>query len=141
MKNIFIVTLITIVFCIAIGCAGSHVNLKFDNLRYPCSTSAFLYGPHDEILIKDDQLETISKFRYQQTFWGIGWSFIPLSTEDELVSKMNSEIESVKADGMINLTIISEQSAINSIPILNLLPLWPGATNVTVEGEIVKLKK
>ena len=123
-----------------VQCAGGRANLKFDDLKYPCSSSPFLYGPNDEILAKGKDLDVAAKFAYQKKFWGIGWSLIKLSKENELVSKMNADMESYKADGMINLTIKAEQNGINHIPVFNLLPIWPGATLVTVEGEIVRRK-
>ncbi len=111
-----------------------------DQLSYPVSLSPFLYGPRGELVAKAHGLVVVKQFEYKKTYWAIGYSLLSLSKVNDVASIINNEIDHATGDGMINLTITAKQNPINSIP-LSFLPIWPGATELEVKGEIVKLIK
>ena len=47
--------------------------------------------------------------------------------------------EEAGGDGIINVEFTSDYSKLNSVVLLNLLPIWPGCNTVSVSGNIVKL--
>lgn len=123
------------------NCAGSRASLKFQKLKYPCSMSAFLYGPNNEVLMKGRDLIVIGHVSFKQTFWGTCWSIIPLTDDTEFDDKINFEIKKLNGDGVINLQIQATSGKINQCLPFNLLPIWFGNTTVEVFGEVVTRKK
>lgn len=125
--------------CLLAGCAGGRGKITFDNLKYPASMSAFIYGDGNEMLSKGD-LRVLDTFRYEKRFWGIFWSGIPLSSEKGIAEAINRKVEDAGGEGVINLAVTTSTCGINSLPLLSFLPVLPGCVNVKVEGEIVKTK-
>lgn len=139
-KTIIIISIISTLSALFPACSGSRATIRFENLKYPCSTSAFLYGPNQEILVKGKDLKTVGFFQYEKKYWGILWSALRLSDSKDVMQKMNQEIINKNGEGIINLTVVAETHKINNVIPLNVLPIWPGATNVKFYGEIVRRK-
>ena len=126
------------VFIFFINCASAKSDLKFSTVKYPVSLSPYLYGPNWEKLQAGKQLTSVSKFFYKQSYYSILYGWLPLSSEKKFNEYINQKIKEKNAKGMVNLSISSQMCGINNIIILNILPVWPGCTIMTAQGEIVQ---
>ncbi len=129
------------------SCSHGKGVLRFDDLSYPVSTSAFLYGEDYALLQKGRDLEVIGSFRHTTRLWGIGWEPWDLSPgkgkEKELGGLLNEGIAKANGQGMINMTVSTSPcwlsityNVLFNMP--DILPFMPGCAAVTVEGEIVR---
>jgi len=137
----------TFFYCITIllafsmtGCfvAGSRGNVRFNELKYPASMSAYLYGPNNELLAKDRELQVVEQFSYKVNFWGTLYSLVSLTGVKDVSKEINNKIEYSGADGIINMKVISKPGILTHFHPLTLIPFWPSYTEVLIEGEIVK---
>lgn len=122
-----------------VGCAGARGELAFDQLRFPVSSSAFIYAP-DGRPVTVRELQRTGQLVWVERVWGIFWSWIPLSGTVDVSAPMNDQIARAGGQGVINLRVESENCGINYVPLLNLLPIYPGCTYVTITGDIVRLR-
>lgn len=122
------------------GCAGSRGVMTFDNLRHPTSMSAYIYGPNDEVLAKED-LMVMGNVHIEKAYWGFMFSLVNVSDDKKIVDAINQQVDEKGGDGVINLSVTAEGCAISGFTILQLLPIWPGCTNVVVTGDIVKARE
>lgn len=122
----------------ASGCAGARGSLAFDQLRYPVSSSSYLYGP-DEQVLDQTQLTSLTSFEVRQRLWGIFWSFIPLSGTEDISAAINQRIAEAGGEGVTNLSVQVENCGMNYVPFVNWLPIYPACTLVTVTGNVIKL--
>jgi hypothetical protein len=112
--------------------------MRFDELKYPASMSAYLYGPNNELLAKDSELQEISHFSYKMRFWGTFYSLVPLTGAKDVGQEVNNKIEASGGDGIINVKVSVKPGFLTDVHPLTLLPFWPSFTEVLMEGEIVK---
>jgi hypothetical protein len=124
-----------------LGFAGSRGQINFDNLKYPASMSAYLYGPDNGILTKDKELKVTKKLHLRKNSWNIFYTIIEISNNGDVVEEMNKEIAGSGGDGIVNVAVSSQDGITNSIPLLNLLPFWPTYSRITIKGDIVKYIK
>ncbi len=120
-----------------LGISGGRIN--FDNLQYPASMSISLYGPDGEVVEGGGKLKPIKRFEYTKYYWSTFYSIIPLSRTSDIVEQMNKEIKEAGGDGITSVSITSDYSKLTSAFPLNLLPIWPGCSKISVTGTIVKL--
>lgn len=100
--------------------------------------SSSLYGPHEEVLTVGKELVVIKKLHFEKNSWSLIYSLVSLSSNNDIVKKINHEISQSGGDGILNVEITSENGTMNKIYILNLLPIWPTYSKLTIEGDIVK---
>ena len=112
--------------------------MRFDELKYPASMSAYLYGPNNELLAKDRELQVIEPFSYKTRFWGTFYSLVPLTGTKDVSKEVNKKIEASGGDGIINVKVTAKPGFLTQFHPLTLLPFWPSFTEVLMEGEIVK---
>lgn len=128
------------------GCSASKGTIRFDTLEYPASMSAFLFDQNQNIVMKGRDLETLSTFEFKKHYWSLIYGLVPLNKpEAEICNYLNEVIEKDLGDGIINLSITIEHGIAEKITsfvmfIPNLLPIVPSSTQITVTGEVVKLK-
>lgn len=137
-RRLLITVSLSLVFILIGDCSGGRANLRLSELRYPVSLSGFLFGERGEILGKGSKLRVVRIFKYEKSYWNIGYSFLGFSDESAFDHYINKEIEIAGGDGVINLKVTSTGCLINSTPCLTFLPVWPGCTVVKIRGEIVK---
>ncbi|MDH5721662.1 MAG: hypothetical protein OEZ13_13745 [Spirochaetia bacterium] len=138
--NIFIIiSFFLIQHCIVGGAAGK---IKLKNSKYPVSLSHSLYDNDGKIVSEKNGLETIKHFKYNTSYWSILYTFIDLSDDEDITMYLNTELDDLRGDGVINLEIENKQ-CINHmfIPMITILPFWPSCTNINLEGDFVRLKK
>jgi hypothetical protein len=120
-----------------IGISGGRIN--FDDLKYPASMSSSLYGPDGEVMQQGSRLKAVKAFEYTKYYWSTFYSIIPLSGSRDIVEQMNNEIKDAGGDGMTTVSITSDYSKLTSVILLNMLPIWPGCSEIRITGTIVKL--
>ena len=141
MTRHYIIIVLLINFTLLAGCgAGARGKLKFDGVRYPLSMSAYLYDSDYNIVTRAKELDIVGQFEYQKRFWGLFYSIIPLSNDEDVATSINSRISETGGDGIINLSVTAYNCLFNSFPIISFLPIMPGCVDSVIRGEIVKLK-
>ena len=121
------------------GMGLSGGRLTFEDLQYPASMSGSLYGPKGEIVREQDGgLEPIKTFTFTKNYWSTFYSIVPLSRSSDIVEQINKEIKEAGGDGITNVSVSSDYSKLTSVLPLNLLPIWPGCSEIRVTGTIVK---
>jgi len=115
------------------GCTGARGSLRFDQLDYPVSSSGYLYTPEaiTEVVVVDQMYLSVN-------LWGIGWSLIPLNGKVDVSDLINYRISAAGGEGIINLSITTDNCGINYVWPLNMLPVWPGCVAVGIQGDIVR---
>lgn len=119
------------------GCGGARGALTFDGLRYPVSSSAFLYAA-DEREITDGQLQSVGVISTKVRLWSVFWSFIPITGTKDLSQPINDQIAQAGGEGATRVHVRVEGCGLNFVPFINWIPLYPGCTLVTVSGSVVK---
>jgi hypothetical protein len=140
--NRTIKTLLTtaLVSLCAVGCAGGRTTLVANDARYPISMSPGVRDS-DGSLVEKERRETVGTFRDERTAWGMLYSGVKLTPKKDISSQVNRQVATVKGDAVVNLRVRTTHCAWNFVPVLNLLPIWPGCTNVHVEGDIVRVSR
>jgi len=137
MKNILLILFALLI----IDCAGSRATIKLEKSVFPVSMSAFLFDANGNVLVKTRDLKVVGNFEYQKRFWGIFWSYGNFSDDSDISEAINKEIQAKNGDGLINFTVESDWCLINTIPILGMLPFWPGCTIAKIKAEIIKAEQ
>ncbi len=127
-------------FCL-VACAGGRGAIGFDSLQYPASMSGYLYNSEGHAL-PPESFVIADHFSKQLKIWGLAYSWAPVTkgSDTDVSGVLNAAIKKARGDGVIYLTVTSTRCWMNNVPIVTLLPFWPGCANVTVEGEIVRRK-
>ncbi|HMF39991.1 MAG TPA: hypothetical protein VKQ32_04830 [Polyangia bacterium] len=121
------------------GCAGARVNITAERARFPISMSdavrdksGELYGP--------PSFQRLGTFSVEATKIGILYSAVAPGSPLDISDAVNSQVTAVQGEAVIRLSVtVSEGCAfLNSFPVLNALPIWPGCVPITIEGEIVR---
>ena len=134
MKKLLVIAIVA-----ALGaCGGARGTLAFDGLKYPVSSSPFVYAP-DGQPVTLGPLAPVGVIDEDVRLWGIFYSWIPLSGTKDISDLINTRIAAVGGEGVINLALHVSNCGINYIPFINWLPIYPGCTYVRVTGTIVKL--
>jgi len=86
-------------------------------------------------------MDTVGQLKIETTVWGIFYSLIPLSGSVDVSSEINRQIDEAGGDAVAMLTVVADQCGVNWAWFFTFIPLWPGCTNVTISGVIVKQKR
>jgi len=121
------------------GCAGARGSLTFDQLAYPASMSPYLVDRTGRSR-SPGELEVVGRVKVEKKFWGMLYSWIPLTGRHDASQGINQQVRAVSGDGVVNLTVVSDWCGLNHIPLLPAIPLWPGCADVSILGKIVKIK-
>jgi hypothetical protein len=122
-----------------IGCAGARTTLEAPDAQYPVSLTRGIRGADGE-LVPVERREVVGKFRDTRTAWAILYSGVNITPTKDLSEAINEQIAARGGDAIVHLRVGSADCALNWFAILNLLPIWPGCTNIYVEGDIIRVK-
>ncbi len=139
--RIFSIMLIVFSFTMISCATSSRGQIGFDDLKYPASLSACLYGPNNEILTKDKDLQVIKKYYFKKISWNLFYGLVSLSDNSDVVKDINREIAETGGDGMVSIEVSSQEGIVNDFYFFNLLPFWPTYSKITIEADIVKYIK
>ena len=121
------------------GCAGARVNITAERSRYPISMSDVVRDKDGE-LYGPQTLQRLARFSLEATKVGILYSGLAPGSPLDISDAVNAQVAAAQGEAVINLevTVSTGCAPINSMPLLNALPFWPGCVPITVEGEIVR---
>lgn len=129
--------IISLLILILVNCSGGRAAIKLEKAQVPISMSPFLYSEDGKVLVKSKDLKVLGKFEYEKRFWGILWSHVRLSDDDDVSEAINEQVKAKGGDGIISLLVESDYCGINAVPFLGILPIWPGCTKAKFQGDIV----
>jgi hypothetical protein len=138
-RDLLTLSLLAVVGASIFGCAGSRGDVRFDSLEYPASMSGYLHGANGRS-VSPKSLQVVGEFKENARLYGVGFSWVPITKTVDVSTAMNREIAAAGGEGVINLKVSSDGCMMNYMPVLSLLPFWPGCADVTIEGQIVKQK-
>lgn len=121
------------------GCAGGRTSIAADGANYPVSMSQGVRDESGELVEKDRRV-VVGTFDDKRTAWGMLYSGVKLTPKKDISKEVNRQVARAKGDAIVNLRVATETCALDFIPILNILPIWPGCTNVYVKGDIIRVE-
>ncbi len=62
-----------------------------------------------------------------------------LTPTKDISKEINAQVARAGGDAVINLRISTAHCGSDFVPVLSWFPVWPGCTNVHVEGDIVRV--
>ena len=122
---------------LATGCAGGHARLSFDSAAYPVSLSPTV-PDNDGQILAPERFEVVGVLSVQTKAWAIFYSAVPLQGKRDVSSDINAQVAEHGGEGVVNLRIVSKQCKINHAWVINALPIWPGCSDVTLTGDIIR---
>ena len=127
---------IAILLCVGCGIAGAKFRVSANSAETPISFSDGLIGRGGELAVLGESLEELHSFTIELK----PTSFLYGTTESEieLSNIINEVVAEYGGDGVVQLTIRSENCGQNAVPFLTMLPFFPGCMNLTVSGVVVK---
>lgn len=124
----------------ATGCAGARTNVVADDARYPISLSRAVRD-EDGRLVESGRAVKVGALRHEKTAWGLLYSAISLTPRTDISATVNQRVEAAGGDAVVNLRVSGSECATDWFAILTFLPVWPGCTNVVVEGDVVRVTR
>jgi hypothetical protein len=121
------------------GCAGARTQVVAATAEVPVSMSRGVRDA-DGALVGADRREVVGQFDEDRTAWGMLYSAVKLTPEKDISRAVNEQVQRAHGDAVINVSIATRQCGLTWVPILNLLPFWPGCANVHVRGDIIRVR-
>ncbi|MBX3190060.1 MAG: hypothetical protein KF819_23745 [Labilithrix sp.] len=119
------------------GCAGARSNLTADRASYPVSLSRAVRDADGDI-VAQDRTKKVASFRHDTSSVAIFYSYGGAPKKD--ISKaINDQIAAHGGDAIVNLRVTVKQCGLNFVPLLYLIPIWPGCAKIETEGDIIKV--
>jgi hypothetical protein len=121
------------------GCAGANVDVTARGAAYPISMSGSVRD-NDGTLLDMRSMKIVSGFHLETTRIGILYSGVtPRSTLD-ISDAVNEQVSAAQGEAIIRLSVTVDErcDVLNSLPVLNAIPVWPGCVPVILDGLIVK---
>ena len=124
------------------GCAGARVDVTAERSRFPISMSDAVRDRSGE-LYGSPSLQRLAAFSVESTKIGILYSAVAPGSPLDISDAVNTQVTAAQGEAIINLSVtVSEGCALlNSFPVLNALPIWPGCVPITIEGVIVRRRQ
>jgi hypothetical protein len=120
------------------GCAGGRTSIVAKDASYPVSLSEGVRD-RDGALVEDERKDFVGTFEDERMAWGMFYSSVKLTPTKDISRNVNDQVQKVNGDAVINLRVATAHCGWNFVPILNLLPVWPGCAKVKIEGDIVRV--
>lgn len=136
MVKILLILLITLLLA---DCAGARNLITAHNARYDISLSGAIRDSIGNV-IPSNKLEKVGTYEQRAYGWGILWTAVSLNSID-ISDSVNAQVTKAGGSAIIKLAVNVQAGKLNSFPILNWLPIWPGYNIVDLYGDIVRIKK
>jgi hypothetical protein len=127
--------------CLAVaatGCAGARTALVAPDSRYPVSLTRGVRDADGELVPTERRL-VVGKFEESVTAWGLLYSAVNITPTTDVSQAINEQVSALRGDAIVSLHIATADCALDWFIPLNVIPIWPGCTNVRLEGEIVRV--
>ena len=122
------------------GCAGARTHVAAPTANVPISLSHAVRDA-DGSLVPRERREIVGALHDERTAWGLLYSVIELTPEKDISAAVNEQVARAGGDAVVNLRIETHGCAWNYVPILDLLPVWPGCAKLTIDGDIVRVRR
>jgi hypothetical protein len=127
---------------VASGClacaGGARTVIVADKARYPVSLSRGIRDTHGKLVPSDRRLK-VGALSASGTSWAMLWGHVPLSGDFDISDAVNAQVSHVGGEAVINLEVTSAGCPWFEVPLLSLLPFWPGCVRVELHGDIVQI--
>jgi hypothetical protein len=120
------------------ACAGARTALVAPDSRYPVSLTRGVRDANGE-LVPAERRDVVGKFEEIVSAWGLLYSAVNVTPTTDLSRAINDQVSAVRGDAIVNLHVATADCVLDWFIPLNMLPIWPGCTNVRLEGEIVRV--
>ncbi len=120
------------------GCAGARTTVVADTASYPISLSRGVRDA-DGDLVTSERIQKVGDFKSAATALGVFYSGAKLTPRMDISKAVNAQVARVRGDAIVNLKVKSSVCASDVVPLVSMIPLWPGCANIVVEGEIVRV--
>jgi hypothetical protein len=120
------------------GCAGGRTSIVAGDASYPVSLSEGVRDRDGE-LVEEERKDFVGTYEDERMAWGTLYSSVKLTPTKDISKQVDAQVKKVRGDAVINLRVATEHCGWNFVPILNLLPVWPGCTTVKIKGDIVRV--
>ncbi len=125
-----------LVICCA-GCAGGRGWISAPTAQYPVSLSHGIRAA-DGHLLGPKERKRVGGFDTSKTFVALFYDAIPLNGSFDLSDDINQQVKAVGGEAITDLTFQTSLCALDAIPVLHILPFWPGCATVRVTGNIIQ---
>ena len=122
------------------GCAGARTTVVAPSAEVPVSLSHAVRGADGALVAAEDR-EVVGTFHDERTAWGMFYSAVKLTPEKDISAELNAQVARAKGDAVVGLRMVTHGCAANYFVILSALPMWPGCATVTIDGDIVRVRK
>jgi hypothetical protein len=122
-----------------VGCAGANVEVTARGAVYPISMSGIVRD-NSGTLLDVHSMKIVSGFHLEATRVGILYSGVTPHGTLDISDAVNAQVSAAQGEAVIRLSITVEDSCdlVNTLPVLNAIPFWPGCVPVVLDGLIVK---
>lgn len=124
---------------VLVGCAGASSEVTAPAARMPVSFSRGVRDAEGVVLPQERQ-EVVGHFEERSTAWGIGWSYLSLTPKTDLSGALNEQVAAAKGDAVVRFGVRAKPCAMNFVPVLGWLPIWPGCSKLVATGDIIRVK-
>jgi len=119
---------------------GSKALLNFKESDFPVSMTKKTFITKNRIA-NSNEYYVVGFYKKEFKSWSMFWSFLNLTGPIELGPDINKSVIKVKGDAIDNLRVKVKGSFYRYVPVLSVLPFWPGEISGTVVGRIIRYKK
>ena len=121
-----------------LGCAGARTTIEAPTAKYPVSMSRGVRDAEGS-LVPADRRKIVGHFKEKRKAWAMLYSYLSLTPSKDLSDAINAEVAKVNGDAVVNLSVASATCGMNFAAILDILPIWPGCSNVEITGDIIQV--
>ncbi len=121
------------------GCAGASVDVTARGAAYPISMSGSVRDSSG-MLLDIHSMKIVSGFHLETTRIGILYSGVTPRSALDISDAVNEQVSAAQGEAIIRLSVTVDERCnfLNSLPVLNAIPVWPGCVPVILDGLIVK---
>jgi hypothetical protein len=122
------------------GCAGARTRVVAPRAEVPVSLSHAVRDADGE-LVPRERREVVGQLHDERLAWGLLYSAVKLTPEKDISDEVNAQVTRAGGDAVVNVRIRTNGCAWNYFPVFSALPFWPGCAKVTVDGDIIRVRK
>jgi hypothetical protein len=131
--------LVVVLGVLLVGCAGANVQVTAPSALYPISMSDTVRDDSGTLL-DVHSMKIVSGFHLEATRVGILYSGVMPHGTLDISDAVNAQVSAAQGDAVVRLSVTVEDSCnvLNTLPVLNAIPFWPGCVPVVLDGLIIR---
>ncbi len=131
---------VALVALASVGCAGARTEVVAPRAAVPISLSHAVRAADGSLVPAADR-EIVGTFHDERMAWGMFYSAVKLTPEKDISDEVNAQVARVGGDAIVTLRIEAHACAATYFAVLNALPMWPGCTKITIDGDIIRVRR